>query len=147
MKLKYKLNSSCKVVKYKPTYHTKGSVCFDLIYSDTWYQTKIEPNETKIISTGLSIDFEGKYYGLLYLRSSMAKKGFILANGVGVIDSDYKGEIKVCLTSTCHNNITLGDRIAQLMVLKVPERVELEQVENFDDNLNEERGSFGSTGK
>ena len=80
-----------------PTYGTEYSAGADL-YAVCDEDTVILPNETKFIHTGLSIEIPQNYLGLIYARSGLAsKKGLAHANKVGVIDSDYRGEVMVAL--------------------------------------------------
>ena len=105
------------------------------------------PGETKLIDTGLSMELPSGYVGLIYARSGLAcKQGLTLANGVGVIDSDYRGEFKVALYNTSKEirTISNGDRIAQLIIMPYP-AIEFVEVSELSDT---ERGTggFGSTG-
>lgn len=108
---------------------------------------EIASGETVMIHTGLALEIPAGYAGLIYARSGMAvKKGLAPANKVGVIDSDYRGEIMVAL----HNHsempagIEAGERIAQIVITQLPSVV-YEESEELDET---ERGSggFGSTG-
>lgn len=107
------------------------------------------PQDTIFVSTGVCVDIPIGYVGLLFPRSSMAKTPLRMANSVGVIDSGYKGEIKVPLYNTSEVEIVdvdKYDRIAQLVVMPITGVNELEVV---DDLGTSERGNggFGSTGK
>lgn len=109
---------------------------------------EIKPNETKKIGTGIAIELEQNTVGLVFGRSGLGVKfGITLANCVGVIDSDYRGEIIVGLhnSSTESYTIKAGERIAQLVVVPIflPEVVE---VETLDETKRGENG-FGSTGR
>ena len=109
-----KLNENAKL----PTYGTVYSAGCDL-YACMDYDVSINPGETKLIKTGLSMEIPENYAGLIYARSGLAtKKGLAPANKVGVIDSDYRGEIMVALHN--HSNevqtIDKNERIAQLVV-------------------------------
>ena len=80
-----------------PTYGTEASAGADL-YGLLDSDLTSNPGESKMISTGLAISIPDGYVGLIYARSSLGcKKGLAPANKVGVIDSDYRGEIKICL--------------------------------------------------
>lgn len=96
--------------------------------------------------TGLAIDIPNGYVGLLFQRSSVYKKDLILTNCVGVLDSGYQGEIIFNFRKTFIDAriYEIGDRIGQLVILKLPE-IELEEVDSFDES---DRGTdgFGSTG-
>lgn len=131
-----------------PTRATEGSAGYDLsVYFE-------EPDDFEIIAsreattvrTGVSVAIPDGHVGLVYVRSSLGVKGVVLANGTGVIDSDYRGEILLKLTALKHPvAIDDGDRIAQLVITPIL-TPELEQVETLDTT---ERGTggFGSTGK
>ncbi len=107
----------------------------------------IAPGKTVMVHTGISIEIPAGFAGLIYARSGLASKsGLAPANKVGVIDSDYRGEIIVALHN--HSDIPApvhgGERIAQLVITSVP-KVEYTEAEDLSDT---KRGSggFGSTG-
>ena len=107
----------------------------------------IHPRSNGIINTGLAIEIPDGYFGAIFARSGMAtRKGLRPANCVGVIDSDYRGEIIVVL----HNDTDIirpvqeGDRIAQLVILPY-EKIEFSEVEELTDTERAD-GGFGSTG-
>jgi dUTP pyrophosphatase len=107
----------------------------------------IPPHHTVLIGTGLAMEIPKGYFGGIFARSGLAtKQGIRPANCVGVIDSDYRGEVKVALHNDTDTgvDINMGDRIAQLVVIPYQE-VDLEFVDSLDDT---ERGTggFGSTG-
>jgi dUTP pyrophosphatase len=107
----------------------------------------IASGERRLIPTGIAVEIPAGYGGFMFARSSLGKQGVSLANGVGVIDSDYRGEMGMLLINHSGEGFTIknGDRIAQLVVLPV---CQAEFVS--DDGLSEtERGEggFGSTGK
>lgn len=109
----------------------------------------IAPRQLVRIPTGIAIALPGpEYVALVYARSGLGiKHGVSLSNGVGVIDSDYRGEIQVGLTNLSDVPYTVqpGDRIAQLVVTPVV-LPELERVEELDDT-SRGTGGFGSTGQ
>lgn len=108
----------------------------------------ISPSETVLIGTGLAVEIPEGYVGLVYARSGLASKcGLAPANKVGVIDSDYRGEIKVALFNHSKETRTVlkGERIAQ-MVIAPYLKVEYEEVEELSSTKRGE-GGFGSTGK
>ena len=128
-----------------PTYGTIDSAGADL-YAVLDEDIKINPGETVIISTGLSMAIPRGYVGLIYARSSLGtKKGLAPANKVGVIDADYRGEVKVVLYNQSKDiqTITPNERIAQIVITPYMQ-VEFQEVEELSDT---ERGSggFGST--
>lgn len=124
---------------------TDQSAGIDLKAAET---VNIKPLKTYTVKTGVSVQVPENHVGILSIRSGMAaKERFMLANGIGVIDSDYTGEIGVCLYNSAPyaQKIERGQRIAQLTI--VPCMIaKLACVNKLDDT---ERGSggFGSTGK
>lgn len=144
MKVKIKKLSDKAII---PTYGSLGSAGGDL-YSAENSPITIAPNQTVLIGTGLAVEIPDGYVGLVYARSGLAtKSGLAPANKVGVIDSDYRGEIKVALHnhSTEVRTVGVGERIAQ-MVIAPYLRVEYEEVEDLTDTTRG-AGGFGSTGK
>lgn len=128
-----------------PKYHTAGSAGFDL---SARVETTILPKQIARIPTGLIIGTPTGYVLTLAARSSLAsKKGLMLANGIGTIDSDYCGpedEILLSVYNFTDQTVVVekGERIAQGMFLKV-EQGEWEEVQEVAANS---RGGFGSTG-
>ena len=129
-----------------PTYGTEFSAGADL-YAVCDNDVVIDKGETVLIHTGLSLEIPEGYAGLIYARSGLAsKKGLAPANKVGVVDSDYRGEVMVAL----HNHglvsqtVSNGERIAQLVITPF---LKVEYI--ISDELNETvrgEGGFGSTG-
>ena len=116
----------------------------DLAASET---THIAPGVVTLVPTGIAVAIPDGYFGLLAARSSLAaKKAMTLANGVGVIDSDYRGEIKVPVIPLdgCHNLIQAGQKIAQLIILPIATPT-VEVVAELPDS-ERGHGGFGSTG-
>lgn len=129
-----------------PTYATPGAACFDLHsvhdgdFGMLW--------SSKVFDTGLKFEIPEGQVMLIFSRSGDGfKRDVRLANCVGVIDSDYRGEVKVKLTADCmrENYINAGDRIAQALILPV-ERVQFLVVDGLSVTDRGE-GGFGSTGK
>lgn len=139
-----KMNSSAKL-PYRATEGSAGADLFACIDSDVI----IAPGERRLIPTGIAIELPDSGCGaFVFPRSSVSSKfGVSLANCVGVIDSDYRGEIKVPLINHSDEPYTVknGDRIAQMVILPVvvPDFLEAEQLGNTDRGA----GGFGSTGK
>ena len=130
-----------------PTYGSPDAAGADL-YACLDADVTIEPGKTVFIPTGLAMEVPKGYAGLIYARSSMGtKRGLAPANKVGVVDSDYRGEVMVAL----HNHgqqsqvVTHGERIAQLLVTPVLAPA----FEECDDLTDTQRGTggFGSTGR
>lgn len=108
----------------------------------------IAPHSTIKIGTGISMAIPEDYFGAVFARSGLsAKQGLRPANCVGVIDSDYRGEVIIALhnDSETEKRINKNERIAQLVVMPYLS-VEFQEMDELDDT---ERGSggFGSTGK
>ena len=129
-----------------PTYGTPYSAGAD-IYALIDGVVTIEPGESKLIHTGLSFAIPNGLVGLVFARSGMAsKRGLAPANKVGVIDSDYRGELMVCLHN--HGNVAQtvenGERIAQISFVPYY-TAEFELTDELDDT-ERGQGGFGSTG-
>lgn len=141
MKIK-KLNDKAII----PTYGTEYAAGADL-YACIDENVTINPGETVLIHTGLSMEIPEGYAGFVHARSGLAsKRGLAPANKVGVIDSDYRGELMVALHNHSNNpqSIEPGERIAQLVIMPY-------LACNFilaDDLSDTVRGAggFGSTG-
>ena len=130
-----------------PVRKTTGSIGFDLA-ACLDAAVVVEPGETRMICSGLAIALQPGYAAFIYARSGLGiKQGIIPANCVGVIDSDYRGEIVVGLKNTSNKPFTIsdGDRIAQMVICKC-ELPELLPSENLDETPRGD-GGFGSTGK
>lgn len=148
--VKLMINVKIKVLRDDvqiPSYATEGSAAVDLRYSGD-EPIKISPNERKLIPTGIAIAPEtSDVVAILCARSGLAsKRGLTLSNGIGVIDSDYRGEICAAMINHGDTEIILepGERIAQLMFVPV-------LTANFikSNELGETirgAGGFGSTG-
>ncbi len=127
---------------------TKGSAGMDL-HACIKEEITINPGEIKVIPTGLTIALENEnYVAYIYARSGLAiKHGITLANCVGVIDSDYRGEVCVGLTNISEESYTItpDERIAQLVIAPVCicDAVEVEELDDTERGT----GGFGSTGK
>ena len=127
-----------------PTMATVGAACFDLFAADV---VTTEPNAV-VYNTGLQFEIPQGHVMMIYSRSGHGfNKGITLANGTGVIDSDYRGDIKVKLVSSVTHSAQfpqVGERIAQAMILPVPlvgfyMTAKLSQTQRGE-------GGFGSTG-
>lgn len=130
-----------------PTYGSPFSAGGDL-YSAEESEVVIEPGKTAMIGTGLAMEIPEGYVGLIYARSGLAtKRGLAPANKVGVIDSDYRGEIKVALynQSDAPQAVAAGERIAQIVIAPFL-HAEYEVKETLSDTERGE-GGFGSTGR
>ena len=149
MELKFKaLNPKVGREIPLPQFATPGSAAMDLRACIDRPVT-IRAGERTVVPTGLAMALpSADYVALLFARSGLGiRKGVCLSNGVGVIDSDYRGEIGVGLVNLSQEAYTVqpGDRIAQLMVVPV-ERPTVSLVEDLDDT-SRGSGGFGSTGR
>lgn len=131
-----------------PQYATAGSAAMDLTAHITEPLT-LAPGQRTLLPTGIAIALpSADYVALVFARSSMGVKyGIGLSNGVGVIDSDYRGEIRVGLTNYSDVPYTIqpGDRVAQLAVVPVVQ-ANVQIVDELDQT-DRGAGGFGSTGK
>ncbi len=130
-----------------PTFGSDAAAGADL-YALLEDGVTIAPGETLLVPTGLAMELPKGYGGFIFARSGLAtKRGLAPANKVGVIDADYRGEIMVSLynQSAQPQRIESGERIAQLVILAVPQ-VEFLETEELSDTVRGE-GGFGSTGK
>ena len=133
-----------------PTRGSAEAAGYDLYSVDT---VCIEPGETRLIHTGIAIEIHQYFWGGIYARSGLAtKKGLRPANGVGVIDSDFRGEIIVALynDSSSIQHIDAGDRIAQLVfhqqcTITPDENGNIWQVVDELSDTDRGTGGFGST--
>lgn len=137
-----KVNNLAKI----PTYGTENAAGADL-YACIEEDMMFAPHETKLVPTGLSFAIPEGYAGLIYARSGLASKRHLApANKVGVVDSDYRGEVMVALHNHSNEEQTIEpqERIAQLIITPY---LKADFVE-VNDLENSERGSggFGSTG-
>lgn len=137
-----KLNSNAIL----PTYGSASAAGADL-YACNTEEIIIKSGQTQLIHTGIALEIPEGYAGLIYARSGIAtKRGLAPANKVGVIDSDYRGEIMVALHNHSDKDqaIAVGERIAQLVITPYITAV-FSESDELDDT---ERGTggFGSTG-
>jgi dUTP pyrophosphatase len=142
------LDSRLKETFTLPTYATEGSAGLDLrVCIDEPLQ--IAPEQTVLLSTGLAIYIADPNLAAVILpRSGLGHKhGIVLGNLVGLIDSDYQGELKISCWNRSQEHFTIypGDRIAQLVFLPVI-KAEFKVVETFTES-NRGEGGFGSSGR
>lgn len=132
-----------------PSYATAGSAAMDLriVLDEPSYLLKA--GASALFGTGIAIHIANPVYAALILpRSGLgAKHGIVLGNLLGLIDSDYQGELKLSLWNRSDRDYTLtqGERVAQLMLVPVARPV-LQVVENFAENTARGAGGFGHTG-
>ena len=130
-----------------PTYGSQWAAGADL-YACLEAPVTIEPHQTVMVPTGLALEVPVGCAGLIYARSSMgAKRGLAPANKVGVIDSDYRGEVMVALHNhgTVAQTVEPGERVAQLLITPVLTPA-YEETSELSDTVRGV-GGFGSTGK
>lgn len=131
-----------------PAYATSGAAGMDL-RACLDEPVELAPGQRRLIPTGIAIALpDARFVGLVFARSGLAARhGVSLANGVGVIDSDYRGEIRCALVNGGSEPFTVrpGDRIAQLVVVPVA-RVAWREVPELESSERGE-GGFGSTGR
>ena len=143
MNIKYKvLNELAK----EPTRGSEYAAGYDL-YAATDNELNIPAHTTVMVGTGLAFELPDGYFGAVYARSGLAsKKGLRPANCVGVVDSDYRGEVMVALHNDSSDTKTIdaGERIAQLVLMPYV-NMTFEQVEELN-TTNRGEGGFGSTG-
>lgn len=128
-----------------PSYGSASAAGADLYSAEE--EIVIKPGETKLVHTGLAMEIPEGYVGLIYARSGIAtKRGLAPANKVGVIDSDYRGEIMVSIYnhSSETQTIAAGERVAQIVITPYL-TVNFVESEELDDTLRGS-GGFGSTG-
>ncbi|MEE1239206.1 MAG: dUTP diphosphatase [Acutalibacteraceae bacterium] len=133
---------------HAPTYGSQYAAGADLYALTDGETLRFAPGETKMIHTGLAVEIPEGYAGLVYARSGIAaKRGLAPANKVGVIDSDYRGEVMVSLHnhSGIEQEIADGERIAQLVIAPFL-AAEFCEADELSDTVRGE-GGFGSTGK
>ena len=128
-----------------PTYAYEGDAGLDLRASES---VVLRPFERRLIGTGLAVAIPDGYAGFVQPRSGLAlKHGLSMANAPGLVDAHYRGELKVCAINLDPNNdihISRGDRIAQLVIQRVPvvDLVEVKELDVPDRGI----GGFGSSG-
>ena len=132
-----------------PKYQTEDAAAMDIAaFLPEEGEVVLQPGEWKLIPTGLCMAIPKHYGGFLLGRSGLAAKfGVSLTNSVGLIDADYRGEVKVCLINLDRDTpitITRGMRIAQLVIQRV-ELVDFVEVDELDETVRGE-GGHGSTG-
>ena len=125
-----------------PKYLRPGDAAMDLYSCENKI---IQPNQRELISTGIAMAIPREHVGLIWDRSGMAANHGIKSMG-GVIDSNYRGEIKVILHNLTNQAFTIekGMRIAQMLIQEVTQN-QIIEVEELDDTVRGEK-AFGSTG-
>ena len=128
-----------------PKQGTTGAAGFDLKAVSMNFDAQFSVWE---YGTGIAVEIPKGHVGMVFPRSSVYRTGDFLSNGVGVIDSDYRGEIKAKFYSNKQlfdNPYNIGDRICQLVIVPIPE---VEYVETDDLSVTGRgAGGYGSTGR
>ena len=144
MEIKIKrLNERAKI----PTFGTEFSAGADL-YCAEEHEISVCSGQKCSIGTGISMEIPEGYVGLVFASSGLAcKNGLRLCSSVGVIDADYRGEIKVVLHNDSEyvREIKPGERVAQMIIMPYP-KVTFTEVEELSDTVRGESG-FGGTGR
>lgn len=129
----------------EPRYGSEGAAGIDIYYNGSVPVT-IGPGALAELETDLAVEIPGGCFGMLVVRSGYGWRGLSMLNSVGIIDSDYRGEIGIKLVNHGHDIITIepGVRVAQMILIPY-KRAELKSVESLGET---ERGTggFGSTG-
>lgn len=128
-----------------PIQATDGAAGFDLTATSFEVKKNTIMRSVAEYGTGLAVEIPEGHVGLVFPRSSIHKKDMLLTNGVGVIDSDYRGEIKAVFAYAGEDIYKPGDRIAQLVIMPIPavKFVEAEELTETERGT----GGYGSTGK
>lgn len=152
MKIEYKiLNDRVTPEMVKPS--TEGSAGIDLRavtgpYGQFPWKHRLMPNEIMRVWTGIAIHISDPGYAAMILpRSGLGTKGLVIGNLVGLIDSDYQGELSITLWNRSEDAIVVNqmDRVAQLVIVPVM-RPEFSLVKKFSSGTERGDGGFGSTG-
>lgn len=122
-----------------PKYQNYGDAGMD-VYS----VSKTETEKYIEYGTGLSVEIPEGYVCLIFPRSSISKKDLMLANSVGVLDSGYRGELKLRFQKFGEDNYEVGERIGQILIIPYP-KIEIEEVEELSETIRG-NGGFGSSG-
>lgn len=146
MKLEILIDHSIKGTPKMPTRGTAQSAGLDIYMPWT---LRMKPNDRVSVQTGVRVAIPEGHVGLLIPRSSWGRRGIKLQNTVGVIDSDYRGDLTLMLSSDIEDDwvdIHEGERVAQLLIIPcvVPEIAAVEQFSLLTDRG---EGGFGSTGR
>lgn len=127
-----------------PRYETSGAACFDIAIAEAY---TLNPGELHNFSTGLHVETPKGYCMLVFARSSLGQKKCIIPNSVGVIDSDYRGEVFIPIMNLSEHalDFTKGQRVAQGMIVKA-EQFRIRLVSELSETGRGD-GGFGSTGE
>lgn len=138
-----------RYVNILPDTATPGSAGLDLRAFLPEQELYLRPGDTTTVRTNIAVHIENpNYAGFIIPRSGMGRKGLVLANTVGLIDSDYQGEIMLSVWNrSAYDDLVIkhGDRIAQLVFMPVASARWI-VVDEFENNTERGTGGFGSTG-
>lgn len=128
-----------------PEYKTSGAAAFDL-YARV--DTVVKPHQVELVPLNIALQIPSDHFALMAARSSLHKKGLMMANGIGIGDHDYRGdndEYRAALYNFTDKKVAIkrGERIVQIIILK-RDRVEFIEKKQFGAK---DRGGFGSTGR
>ncbi len=138
-----KLNPNAVIPSYGSQY-AAGADLYACLDGDL----SVEPHTTVVIPTGVALELPVGYAGLIYARSGLAtKRGLAPANKVGVVDCDYRGEVKVALHNHSESvqTVSAGERIAQLVITPYI-TADFEEADELPETVRG-AGGFGSTGR
>jgi len=128
-----------------PKYAKEGDAGMDLTAISREIDVNYMDGDNLITyGTGLAFEIPKGYVGLVFPRSSIYKKDLTLSNSVGVIDSGYRGEVKLKFKNNDYRDYDIGDRIGQMIIMPYPQ-VEFEEVDELDETERGD-GGFGSSG-
>lgn len=137
-----KVSENAKV----PEKANKGDAGLDLFATES---KTLYLGVTEMVGTGISIAVPYGYCGFVLPRSSMGRRGIIIPNSPGLIDSGYRGEVKVLLLNLSDQiyKVEEGDKIGQLLIMR-PEIISMDEISNLPPSVDERgAGGFGSSGK
>lgn len=134
--------------EFPPVRGTDDSAGLDIYHCGEY--TLMDPGTRFEVKTDLCVEIPEGHVGLIVPRSGLGRKGIMLVNTVGVIDSDYRGEIGITLQNAGSEPVAIahGDRVAQMLIMPYA-KVKLERVDDVSALSETERGAggFGSTGR
>jgi len=142
MKIKFtKIHKRAQV----PAKAHESDAGWDLVATEVSYSDGVASNLYMEYGTGICVEIPRGYVGLVFPRSSISTTKHNLRNSVGVIDSGYRGEIKLRFSTDHELGYTVGDKIGQILFVKLP-KIEMQEVDSLSDSPRGEEG-FGSSGR
>lgn len=130
-----------------PSYKTAGAACFDLYSFMPSGSQVLKPGQIAMVGSGLKVQLEPETVLKLYIRSGLGAIGIHLANGTGIIDSDYRGEVKFLLQNSSQADFVIHnqERLVQGMIVDAPQHP-IHRVLKVEETARGAAG-FGSTGR